>query len=165
MSRDKTPRRSGKNRTTLYDDITTQIIGDLEAGPAPWVQRWGMAAAKAPLTLPTNAATGRRYSGINIRILLGGDHRAWFSGSELAHLSPCAHLAVLCARANAAPPSSMPIASCPSMRSNKPAGSRVTARHNQHASNNAAILRIFCVVGVVSAENKLGWPWSLRWQR
>jgi antirestriction protein ArdC len=71
MSRHKSPPRSGKDRTNLYDEITTKIIGQLEAGRVPWVQPWGTAAAKAPLTMPTNAATGRGYSGINVLILWG----------------------------------------------------------------------------------------------
>ncbi len=37
----------------------------------PWVQPWGTAAAKAPLAMPKNAATQRRYSGINVLILWG----------------------------------------------------------------------------------------------
>jgi antirestriction protein ArdC len=37
----------------------------------PWIQPWGTASAKAPLAMPTNAATGRGYSGINILILWG----------------------------------------------------------------------------------------------
>ena len=37
----------------------------------PWVQPWGTAAAKAPLAMPKNAATGRQYSGINVLILWG----------------------------------------------------------------------------------------------
>jgi antirestriction protein ArdC len=71
MSRHKAPPRSGKDRTNLYDEITTKIIGELEAGRVPWVQPWRTAAAKAPLAMPTNAATGRSYSGINILILWG----------------------------------------------------------------------------------------------
>jgi antirestriction protein ArdC len=71
MSRHKAPSRSGKDRTNLYDEITTRIIGELEAGRVPWVQPWGTAAAKAPLAMPINAATGRGYSGINVLILWG----------------------------------------------------------------------------------------------
>jgi len=37
----------------------------------PWIQPWGIAAAKAPLAMPKNASTGRSYSGINILILWG----------------------------------------------------------------------------------------------
>ena len=46
-------------RASLYDEITTKIISELEAGRVPWVQPWGTAAAKAPLAMPKNAATGR----------------------------------------------------------------------------------------------------------
>jgi antirestriction protein ArdC len=71
MSRNDRSARSGSNRTSLYDEITTKIIGELEAGRAPWVQPWGTAATKAPLAMPKNAATGRQYSGINVLILWG----------------------------------------------------------------------------------------------
>jgi antirestriction protein ArdC len=63
--------RSDSNRTSLYDEITSKIIAELEAGRVPWVQPWGTAAAKAPLDMPKNAATGRRYAGINVLILWG----------------------------------------------------------------------------------------------
>ena len=59
MSRHTARARSGSDRTSLYDEITTKIIGELEAGRVPWVQPWGTAAAKAPLAMPKNAATGR----------------------------------------------------------------------------------------------------------
>jgi antirestriction protein ArdC len=71
MSRHTTPARAGDERTNLYDDITTKIIRELEAGRVPWVQPWGTVAAKAPLALPKNASTGRFYSGINVLILWG----------------------------------------------------------------------------------------------
>jgi len=59
------------DRTNLYAEITDRIIAELEAGRVPWVQPWGTEAAKAPLGMPKNAATGRRYSGINVLILWG----------------------------------------------------------------------------------------------
>src|SRR5579875_3284478 len=71
MSRHERNARSGADRTSLYDDITNKIIAELEAGRVPWVQPWGTAAAKAPLAMPKNAATGRQYSGINVLILWG----------------------------------------------------------------------------------------------
>jgi antirestriction protein ArdC len=82
MSRSKFLSRSGKDRTSLYDDITTKIICELEAGRLPWVQPWRTAAAKAPLAMPTNAATGRGYSGINILILWGAVIEGGFSGQS-----------------------------------------------------------------------------------
>jgi antirestriction protein ArdC len=71
MSRHQRNTRSGADRASLYDDITDKIIAELEAGRVPWVQPWGTAAAKAPLAMPANAATGRAYSGINVLILWG----------------------------------------------------------------------------------------------
>lgn len=67
MSRSAARARSGQDRMSLYQEITDKISAELEAGRAPWVQPW--AAARAPLALPNNAATGRRYSGINVLIL------------------------------------------------------------------------------------------------
>jgi antirestriction protein ArdC len=65
MSRHTARARSGSDRTSLYDEITTKIITELE------VQPWGTTAAKAPLAMPKNAATERQYSGINVLILWG----------------------------------------------------------------------------------------------
>jgi len=71
MARQDRAPRDGGARSSIYDDITTRIIAELEAGRLPWVQPWGTASAKAPLALPRNAATQRQYSGINILILWG----------------------------------------------------------------------------------------------
>lgn len=71
MSRKTAHDRAGSNRSSLYDEITDKIISELEVGSVPWVQPWGTAAAKAPLAVPRNAATGRQYSGINVLILWG----------------------------------------------------------------------------------------------
>ena len=71
MSRHTTRVRAGNDRASLYTEITDKIIAELEAGRVPWVQPWGTAAAKAPLAMPKNAATGRFYSGINVLILWG----------------------------------------------------------------------------------------------
>lgn len=62
---------AGYGRASLYDEITTKIISELEAGRLPWIQPWGTAVAKAPLAMPRNASTGRAYSGINVLILWG----------------------------------------------------------------------------------------------
>ena len=71
MSRNATDVHRTSDRTSLYADITDKIITELEAGRVPWVQPWGTASAKASLDLLRNAATGRRYSGINVLILWG----------------------------------------------------------------------------------------------
>lgn len=78
---DRNP-RTGAGRTDVYDDITNKIIAELEAGCVPWVQPWGTAAAKAPLAMPQNAATSRRYSGINVLILWGAVIECGFSGQS-----------------------------------------------------------------------------------
>lgn len=54
-------------RTSLYEEVTQRIIAELEAGRFPWVQPWS--SARVLPGLPTNAVTGRRYSGINILLL------------------------------------------------------------------------------------------------
>ncbi|MDQ0470065.1 ArdC family protein [Labrys wisconsinensis] len=74
--------RAASGRASLYDDITDKIIAELEAGRAPWVQPWGSAAAKAPLAMPRNAATGRHYSGINVLILWGAVIQHGFLGQS-----------------------------------------------------------------------------------
>jgi len=51
----------------LYQQITEQIIAQLEQGRVPWVQPW--TSARAGLGMPHNAATGRSYSCINILTL------------------------------------------------------------------------------------------------
>jgi antirestriction protein ArdC len=63
MSRHTARAHSGSDRTSLYDEITTKIIDELQAGRDPWVQPRGTAAAKAPLAMPKNAATRRLYPG------------------------------------------------------------------------------------------------------
>ncbi|MDX8505580.1 ArdC family protein [Mesorhizobium captivum] len=66
-------------RANLYDEITNKIIAELEAGRFPWVQPWGSAAAKAPLSLPKNPSTGKVYSGINVLVLWGAVIERGFS--------------------------------------------------------------------------------------
>jgi antirestriction protein ArdC len=61
--------RAGRDRSSLYQEITDKMVAELEAGRVPWVQPWRTAAAKASLTMPKNAATQRQYSGINVLIL------------------------------------------------------------------------------------------------
>jgi len=71
MSRYTSSGCAGPDRTSLYNEITSKIIAELEAGRVPWIQPWGTVAAKAPLAMPRNPATGRRYSGIKL-LILGG---------------------------------------------------------------------------------------------
>ena len=82
MSRYTARARSGQDRTSLYAEITNKIIAELEAGRVPWVQPWGTAAAKATLAMPKNAATQRRYSGVNVLILWGAVIERGFAGQS-----------------------------------------------------------------------------------
>jgi len=55
------------NRNSLYSEVTQRITAELEQGRLPWVQPWDTALCGC--TMPHNAATDRRYSGINVLIL------------------------------------------------------------------------------------------------
>ena len=76
MARHDRSARFAPDRTSLYDEITQQIICELEQGRVPWVQPW----VSASLGLPHNAITGRGYSGINILILWGAVISGGYSG-------------------------------------------------------------------------------------
>src|SRR6266571_3695430 len=82
MSRSAARAHAGRDRTSLYQEITDKIVAELEAGRVPWVQPWGTATAKAPLDMPKNAATQRRYSGINVLILWGAVIERGFAGQS-----------------------------------------------------------------------------------
>ena len=71
MSPSSARARAGQDRASLYAEITDKIIAELEAGRLPWVQPWDVSGIGAAVGLPRNAATGRRYSGINVLILWG----------------------------------------------------------------------------------------------
>jgi antirestriction protein ArdC len=83
MSRSASSARAdASSRASLYQEITSKIIAELEAGRLPWVQPWGSSAVQAPLAMPQNAVTDRRYSGINILILWGAVVQYGFSGQS-----------------------------------------------------------------------------------
>src|SRR6202521_2121324 len=82
MSRSAARARAGQDRASLYSEITDKIIAELEAGRVPWVQPWGTAAAKASLAMPKNAATQRRYSGVNVLMLWGAVIERGFAGQS-----------------------------------------------------------------------------------
>jgi antirestriction protein ArdC len=75
-------RKTFSDRPTLYQEVTDKIIAELEAGRVPWVQPWGTPGIDASLGLPQNAATGRKYSGINILILWGAVIEHGFTGQS-----------------------------------------------------------------------------------
>ena len=51
----------------LYETVTQRIINALEHGTKPWRRPWNMKEGEA--VYPYNAATKRRYSGINVMLL------------------------------------------------------------------------------------------------
>jgi antirestriction protein ArdC len=75
-------RKNLADKPTLYQEITDKIITELEAGCVPWVQPWGSSGINAALGLPKNAATGRKYSGINILILWSAVAERGFTGQS-----------------------------------------------------------------------------------
>jgi antirestriction protein ArdC len=78
MARRQNTLRPADGRANLYQDITDQIIAQLEAGHVPWVQPWR--STGAGLGMPYNAATGRQYSGVNILTLWSAVVRRGFHG-------------------------------------------------------------------------------------
>ncbi|MGC2853832.1 ArdC-like ssDNA-binding domain-containing protein [Novispirillum sp. DQ9] len=66
-----------KPRRDTYQDITDGIIKALETGTPPWRRPWDPAVG-APLA-PMNAATNRRYRGINT-LLLGMSPNGFMDG-------------------------------------------------------------------------------------
>ena len=59
--------RKQKNRD-LHREITKRFIDALKADRVPWIKPWKTDSGSAD-GFPVNAATGRRYSGINVPIL------------------------------------------------------------------------------------------------
>src|ERR1039458_10536169 len=53
----------------LHQPVTAAIVAELETGAAPWLKPWKTSVANGTSLLPSNAATGRQYHGINIPIL------------------------------------------------------------------------------------------------
>jgi hypothetical protein len=82
MATASTNRKRFADKPTLYQEITDKIIAELEAGCVPWVQPWGSSCINATLGLPKNAATGRKYSGINILILWSAVAERGFTGQR-----------------------------------------------------------------------------------
>jgi antirestriction protein ArdC len=59
--------KTDDRRESVYYEVTRRVIAELEEGRLPWVQPWDKAASGC--SMPTNAVTGRHYSGINVLIL------------------------------------------------------------------------------------------------
>ncbi len=68
--------------SNVYEMVTASIVAELARGTAPWVKPWkGGGVAE----LPYNAATGRRYNGVNVLLLWGATftrgyrHASWLT--------------------------------------------------------------------------------------
>ena len=77
--------------TNLYDQVTAQIVAELEAGAIPWTRPWRQRHTGS--VMPQNFATRRPYSGINIPILWaaaiegGYDRHQWITFRQAVSLS------------------------------------------------------------------------------
>lgn len=74
-------KRTDSVRRDLYAEVTNKIIADLEAGIAPWARPWGNSGSDAA-AMPSNAVTGRRYSGVNVLLLWGAAQQSAFTSSR-----------------------------------------------------------------------------------
>jgi antirestriction protein ArdC len=63
----------------IYQEITNEIIKQLQSGTVPWVRPWK--TIKGEATIPTNCATGRSYRGINVPALWSAGIRNGFSSN------------------------------------------------------------------------------------
>jgi antirestriction protein ArdC len=66
---------------SIYQEVTSRIVAEMEAGVLPWAQPWASSGEGSPFARPANVSTGRPYSGINILIL-------WGAGFERGYLCP-----------------------------------------------------------------------------
>lgn len=79
----------------LYKSVTDQIVRELENGTIPWIKPWSSSKASGVGFMPTNAATGRSYRGINIFILwdkaerMGFKTHAWLTFKQAKDLGGC----------------------------------------------------------------------------
>src|ERR1700735_2418478 len=68
----------GEHRDPMQE-FADRIVGELEKGVKPWVRPWDASKCSGPQA-PRNAATGHRYSGINVLVL--GMHPAAFQTAD-----------------------------------------------------------------------------------
>lgn len=55
-----------------YQEVTEKVISIMEDGRKPWVKPWNANAAFS-MSIPVNAVTGKRYTGVNTLILMSND--------------------------------------------------------------------------------------------
>ena len=75
--------RPGQDRASIYQEITDKIIAELEGRAAALGPAMGhVGGPGADMAMPKNAATERRYSGINVLILWGAVIQHGFPGQS-----------------------------------------------------------------------------------
>jgi antirestriction protein ArdC len=81
---------------SIYEEVTSRILAEMEAGILPWAQPWENAGGgSAPFARPRNVSTGKTYSGINILILWGAGfergylHQLWLTFKQCQLLGGC----------------------------------------------------------------------------
>ena len=60
-------------------EVTQRIMGQLAAGVCPWKQPW---TAQSAVGMPSNAITGRGYSGVNVLLLWSQAAERGYSSSR-----------------------------------------------------------------------------------
>jgi antirestriction protein ArdC len=71
---------SGASRVSLYEEVTAQIVAEMEKGCVPWIRPWKDSGVA--LGQPRSAASRKFYSGVNILILWDAVIRRGFASQE-----------------------------------------------------------------------------------
>lgn len=67
--------------TDIYQSVTDKLVASIEAGTVPWVRPWRTIKGTGS-AMPTNGATGRSYSGINVVILWAANIERGFASND-----------------------------------------------------------------------------------
>lgn len=67
--------------TDIYQSVTDKLVASIEAGTVPWVRPWRTIKGTGS-AMPTNGATGRSYSGINVVILWAANIERGFTSND-----------------------------------------------------------------------------------
>lgn len=69
-----------KEKRNIRQEVTDKIVDALESGAAPWVKPWS--STDGATGLPSNAATGKAYRGVNVWLLTIAQTFGGFTSSE-----------------------------------------------------------------------------------
>jgi antirestriction protein ArdC len=90
MRQTPTQQSSGESRVSIYDEVTSRVIAEMEQGRLPWVKPW--TSSGVGLGLPSSAASRKTYSGINILILWDAALTRGFAFQEWLTFRQCNQL-------------------------------------------------------------------------